>query len=706
MAKKFRGFLMSIRLRLPAFLCALLAALGAIALWLGFQTPWLDIAKFLLYEVFGIILPGVLLYGLIWADEHSWLKLLVVGWATGYALEVALFDVAGALNIRPAFHFYPLVSLPLLLVWLWRRRSARAEAPSATSAMTARQAAGLAVFLLAALSLMAFVYFLETPLPGTVPSVNYYSDLTFHISSAAEAKNHFPIADPRVLGEPIYYYWFVNSHLGAASFVTGIEIGTLVFRLYILALVALISLQLYLLGRNAGKTHVIGLMAIGLVFLTGELDLTPQKTDLWPMHEGYNTFLNLFYPFLRSAPSLIMGCALFLGTITAVGDFVILPERGRWRRSILQAAFIGFMALAVINAKLFPAAVLIGGLVLFAIWGLFTSRRIEARAMAIVAITGALLAWRFVTYFRFNEGAPLAIQPLMMAQFMPVLAGWADVIKTLPALAQWPALVILNLVGFTGQMPFHVLGSALLLVMTRGRPSRLLALLLGFFIAGTGFLWIFWFNGAYALLHTAYLCGAITGAAGFWMLLKAISTWPGWKKALVYGPISVLLVISLMDIPLDNISKWRNLLAGKATYPTERNLLTPNLYAGMLWLRNNSSPNDVIAVNNQFRQGSSDPRYIYFSAFAERRVFLEGWVYEHEPWWDERMAGFPYRDQLALNRQIFLDADTDSARELFNRGVKFLVVDKLHGKWNPDIKSFSAKVFGNSDVEIYALNIK
>lgn len=691
------------RLRLPAFVGVLSVLAGMVVLWLMFKTPGSDIAKFLLYELFGIIAPGVLVYGLIWNHERSWLKLLAVGWAAGYALEVALFDVTGALNIRPLFHFYPLIVAPLVLVWVWRRRGAQAGAPSA-SGMNARQAAGLAVFILAAISLMALVYFVETPLPGTVPSVNYYSDLTFHISSAAEAKNHFPIADPRVLGEPIYYYWFVNTHLGAASFVTGVEIGTLVFRLFILPLVALISLQLYVLGRNAGKAHVIGLMAIALVFLTGELDLTPQTTDLWPMHEGYTTFLNLFYPFLRSAPSLIMGCALFLGTIAAVDDFVAASERGRWLEVAAQGALIGFMALAVINAKLFPSAVLIGGLGLFAVWSLLTSRRVEARAIFVAAMTGVLLAWRFFTYFRFNEGAPLAIQPLMMAQFMPALAGWAAAIKTLPALAQWPALILLNLVGFTGQMPFHVLGSLLLLAITRGRPSRPLALLLCFFIAGTGSLWVFWFNGAYALLHTAYLCGAITGAAGFWMFLKAIAAWPRWKKALVYAPLFVLLAISLMDIPLDNIAKWRNLATGRTAYPTERNLLTPNLYAGMMWLRNNSSPNDIIAVNNQFRQGSGDPRYIYFSAFAERRVFLEGWVYEHEPWWDSRMAGFPYAGQLALNQQVFVNADVDSARELARRGVKFLVVDKLHGKWDSDIKAFSVKVFGNPDVEIYALN--
>ena len=99
-------------------------------------------------------------------------------------------------------------------------------------------------------------------------------------------------------------------------------------------------------------------------------------------------------------------------------------------------------------------------------------------------------------------------------------------------------------------------------------------------------------------------------------------------------------------------------------------------------------------MNNQHSQISL-PRYFYYSAFAERRVFLEGWDYS-------RIGD--RSDRIALNERVFKNADPEALRLMVEKyGVTYLVVDKVHGSDNARLATLARLVFSNPDVTIYSV---
>jgi hypothetical protein len=141
--------------------------------------------------------------------------------------------------------------------------------------------------------------------------------------------------------------------------------------------------------------------------------------------------------------------------------------------------------------------------------------------------------------------------------------------------------------------------------------------------------------------------------------------------------------------------------------------LTPGLLRGMHWIRANTSPRDVLAVSNYFDGHPGDahrpPAFMYYSAFSERRVYLEGWIYTRRA--DElgyravlanRLAPFPGRRRL--NDLVFQRGDRAALTALMRRGVRFLVVDKARGGRPAVVRPLGREVYSNSAVEIIAVH--
>ena len=110
-----------------------------------------------------------------------------------------------------------------------------------------------------------------------------------------------------------------------------------------------------------------------------------------------------------------------------------------------------------------------------------------------------------------------------------------------------------------------------------------------------------------------------------------------------------------------------------------RRILTPDLYRAMLFLRENTSADAVFAVNDD------DLANFNYSAFSERRAFIEGWLYSQT----SVDAGFgavstgevsPFADRLELNRRALAEADPEALRVLReDYGVRYLIIDDVNG---------------------------
>ena len=124
------------------------------------------------------------------------------------------------------------------------------------------------------------------------------------------------------------------------------------------------------------------------------------------------------------------------------------------------------------------------------------------------------------------------------------------------------------------------------------------------------------------------------------------------------------------------------------------------LYSGLTWVRDHTASCDVLAVNNHYLLASGrDSRYFYYSAFGERRVFLESWAYPAR-WPDEPQ---PYPARLALNEAAVSRGSPAALRELQRDGVSYVLIDKTHGRDAPEPPDVSRLVFANQALDVYEL---
>ena len=147
-------------------------------------------------------------------------------------------------------------------------------------------------------------------------------------------------------------------------------------------------------------------------------------------------------------------------------------------------------------------------------------------------------------------------------------------------------------------------------------------------------------------------------------------------------------------------------LTDPAPRSTARTGLTPDLLAGLAWIRDHTSTDDVVAVNNP---GIFEFQY---AAFSERRIFLGGWGYSQrsrdEGYTEVSSGRFnPFADRLALNEAAFVGDDPaalETMRDEF--GVRYLLVDRVNGPSTDTAVSdnFGVPVFDNPDATVIALD--
>ncbi len=127
--------------------------------------------------------------------------------------------------------------------------------------------------------------------------------------------------------------------------------------------------------------------------------------------------------------------------------------------------------------------------------------------------------------------------------------------------------------------------------------------------------------------------------------------------------------------------------------------LTSSLYTGLIWVRDHTSRCDVLAVSNHFSgPGGVEPDYVYYSAFTERRIFLESWLYTPAG----TLGREPFPGRLALNN-LAVSGSPKALRELALDGVSYVLIDKRHGGGAPEPPSVSRLVFENSALDVYRL---
>jgi hypothetical protein len=120
-----------------------------------------------------------------------------------------------------------------------------------------------------------------------------------------------------------------------------------------------------------------------------------------------------------------------------------------------------------------------------------------------------------------------------------------------------------------------------------------------------------------------------------------------------------------------------------------------------------SERDDLVMTNKHCQSGSvvgggCDPRWFGISAFAERRVLVEGWSYTR------LSEGVPYEDVywqpelLARNDAFLADPDVPTCRFFVDQGVDWILVDKREA-WSERLAEVAEPLVEHETVAVYRL---
>ena len=69
----------------------------------------------------------------------------------------------------------------------------------------------------------------------------WYQDLYWHLANAATMTRGFPPGTAQALGVPLHYHWFTYVHMAVMSMLTGIGLPTVVLKLWVLPIIAVVA---------------------------------------------------------------------------------------------------------------------------------------------------------------------------------------------------------------------------------------------------------------------------------------------------------------------------------------------------------------------------------------------------------------------------------------------------------------------------------
>ncbi|MBC7630198.1 hypothetical protein [Aeromicrobium sp.] len=658
-----------------------------------------DIGLYAVRIIVAVLLPGVLLSRLVRSGRRTGIDDLAVGFAVGTLVQIPVWWLF--LRLGLSYWILPLVVVVVVAAWPAARR--RVLSVDLDSTPLAWSASVAAICLVALGWLRGDFLRWSPPEPGLVH--NYDNDLTFHLSVAAEAKHAMPPTVPQVAGEPLYYHWLAHADMAVASRMTGIELSTILFQLWVPVILLAGVVIVAACGSRISGHLWAGPLAALFIYGIGELVGAATSRPFAPLTQVYSW----------TSPSQTIA-ALF--AIPAAG--VIIDYLRRQVGSTRQLWLLGvplFLALALAKSSELP--VFMGGAGFVLVVALL--RRDCALASRVLvaglALTGSFVLSVMTVYGRQSGG--IALSPLFVMRQQ--VAAHTDVqIDAFPSGATLIAVAVVTAIWVVA-----VLARAwgILLIIPRWRsadPGQIL--LAGALVSGIGaYLALFHPGGsqvffmisaftlgalasAWAICERAprltpksfMVIGGLTIASGLtsYAVMDRLAKTPpdnGFGAQVLFLAIPALIVLAAVAVSASVVvvaHRRRRILhvsvstvvtaaivaggiASTVQYTfsslpdtsiakaradiTSYAAVTGKGVTAARWIRDHSDSDTIVATNRHCLSGQVFPGsgpvnacYVvsfWVSAWSERRVLVEGWAYSGKPVEEQLKNGRPYPTQ-------------------------------------------------------------
>jgi len=740
-----------------------LAPLAALAFtWVAlhhYEVSYGDSAALTAYLVFGVTLPGLLVWRWLRRRTDVFYLDAAAGFAVGCAIQLGVYLPGRWIGVPEVVVVAPILIVVAFLTDGRLRRWWRGSPKG--SLWGAWIIAAVAIFGVAMLSLDAFR---SEPLEGY--GAGYvYVDIPFHIALAAELKHHVPFLTPYVHDLPLQYHWYAHAHVAATSWATGVEIETLIRRVVPISMLLAVVVGTAGLAQSWARRRWTGPVAAAVLIGVSSVTLYG-----WSRHTS-GTVLDT--PWWAS-PSQSFGQVMVIPAIALLVGIVRgrrMPRPGVWVLFTLSVA--GVMAAKATMVPLLLAAVCMA----CASWLVFRRRFHLPSLLALLIILGGLAFAQIVIFGGASQGT--TIRPFDAVHRLLPSWGFAAEPGTGWYVAATVAGAVVDVYGYL------LLAAGLFAFGRRLFTNPGVAALFGITIAGLGAAMVFIQHGSserYFVRSAAALMipFAVWGIAlrirrskplkvklamtlafvlgpGLALLIgwqtypKPVASGPdqNWS-ALWYmlGPIAVAVLVAIaVGLLISRVGRRIGLtvsatglacivLMGMGALPTYR-VVARNVQAveangldhvitrvgpndipwrgeeAARFLRANSGPDEVVATNAHCRipeRSRCDARAFWLAGYTERRILLEGWAYTvqanlakkrdgaiYGPFWDAELE--------ARNDGIFLDPNPNSAAILKDRyGVDLLFIDKRFRKVDEDkMNQVATRIYDLGEAQVWRL---
>ncbi|EWS99927.1 hypothetical protein N865_19805 [Intrasporangium oryzae NRRL B-24470] len=746
----------------PAVVPLVLAAV----LCVEYDTPDLDVVRYLLAFVVSVVVPGTLVHRWLRGRQDLLVSDLSLGAATGLALQLLGWFVFTMLGISSWMWLWTVVLLvPFAAVPSLRRHATLSRYPKQVPLGVGWAMSALASALVWR---VAHSWFEVAPLP--LKSLMWYPDDYWHLASAAELQRSVLPRVPQVADLSFAYHWFANAHMGVMSTLTGIDLPVVVARLWVVpVLLVLVGLSVAVMAKLTGAVwpalvvtaflltsgNLNGVTWLGLDGVMALMQHSPSQVfSLIPMmliiHVATDVLRGrpigrgwalLFLILLFTAGSKSSVLPVLVGGALLAGAVALLRRDG-WRRC---ASLAGAMVVAmVVMAPLVSGSSAGTGVQLFnmvrrfPVWGEVTGiSPLEASVNTGPLIPGlgrpgavTLLVLILLAY---------AVQYLWVLVALPLLSFRREGDLTAwfllgTGVAGWWAMMLVDQDGVS--QAYFMRGAVVAL-----------------HVLGAWGLHRVWTRSAASLRHRGFAISALVGVALGWIVLEVATAWStasvsaGSKAppvalvdarltvslALVVAPFLIglvlfwllrrrgaraavpVLVATTAALVLAPVIRPMIDLGSEVTYrPAPSLTISSSEVTAARWVAEHTPTRDVIATNLHCLKFATKPncdaRSFWVSGLAERAVLVEGWAYTEAAHQAHGRNGFSSRQQpfadaatFALNESAFAQPTSAGLDQLYARGVRWLYADRRASTVSPELATLADLRFRAGDADVYEL---
>ncbi|MEG1267943.1 MAG: hypothetical protein RSD35_01715 [Oscillospiraceae bacterium] len=656
------------------------AAAWAVFGFVFLALPILDIIKFFLFQIFAVVIPGIAIFKLV-NLRLSLLEALTVSYGFGIGALIAVYFLFAPFH---ATRFLPyaaaVLSAASAAVLIFKRGQAFSFRKDIGELKV-----GL-VFCTIALFMTAFILSASMLNPSVSGPRNYFIDTLNGVNFVTSASRGYPMQTLEMAGVTQYYHVFLYSYTGIMKLCTGISSFEIMTKYTFITISPLLA---------------AGVVAIAMRILQNLKSVV------------FASCLVLLFPYLANAHYLYydtIGFTLGLAfAVICVLMFIYSQQIGRRPFNRYFIVSIVFLLLSL-GAK-GPVSVSI----MFGMCFCLLLKLIREKKPAAIFQGLAIAAPYFLFYFllyRSSSEDSMSFSAFYDAVKTPVYAFLA------PRVPDWTAKLFGAIYNTVWRDPLITIAFIAMLICAlrftkrrRDDSSLLLDFCLGAVVEGTLIMNLFKQMGSSEVYFLTCLWPFvyIGGTYAIIILLKNVKKQKLWASlmgviivpVLCYSAYSAVYTYlgkrnPYLDTCLVAGIKYNRFAEWKPVNPDyRRSTVTVNEYEGLLWLRDNTPQNSVIA-DGRYLQNN---KYFCNTTFSERAFFVGGYGFITMDDTNSHTALKIERDTYL--RFFFESEDENYLPSLAREGCTYLIISEFI---NPGLEisdRYCTEVFRNDDMKIY-----